>query len=68
MALFGVTGSWLVVGVIMSGAATALLTCVIGQIYRQVPEEAAMIAVVTNVLNLATLTLLAALLRSRGLF
>lgn len=67
LALFGVTGSWLVVGVIMSGAATALLTCVIGQIYRQVPEEAAMIAVVTNVLNLATLTLLAALLRSQGL-
>ncbi|HCR14481.1 MAG TPA: AEC family transporter [Solidesulfovibrio sp.] len=65
--LFGVTGTWLAVGVIMCGSATALLTYVLAEIYGQVPEEAAMIAVTTNVLNLATLTVLSALLRAQGL-
>lgn len=67
LALFGVTGTWLAVGVIMSGTATALVSYVIAQIYGQVPEEAAMIAVTTNVLNLVTLTILTAILRSQGL-
>ncbi len=67
LAMFGVTGEWLVVGVIMSGAATALVTTVFAEIYGHVPEEAALIAVVTNVLNLFTLTALAAVFRAQGL-
>ncbi|WP_461210070.1 AEC family transporter [Desulfocurvus sp. DL9XJH121] len=67
LAAFGVTGTWLAVGVIMSGTATALITYVIAQIYDQVPEEAAMTAVTTSVLNLGTLTILAAALRWQGL-
>ncbi len=66
LALFGVTGEWLVVGVIMSGTATALVTTVFAEIYGHAPEEAAFIAVVTNVLNLFTLTALAAVLRAQG--
>ncbi len=65
--VFGVTGAWLAVGVIVSGTATALVSYVIAEIYGQVPEEVAMIAVTTNVLNLASLTVLAGLLRARGL-
>lgn len=67
LALFGVGGTWLVVGVIMAGTGTALVTYVIAEVYGQVPEEAAMIAVVTNVLNVATLSILAAVMRSMGL-
>ncbi|MGE4505175.1 MAG: AEC family transporter [Desulfovibrionaceae bacterium] len=68
LSLFGVTGTWLAVGVIQSGAATALVTYVIASIYGHVPEEVAMIAVVTNVLNLATLTVIAGILRAQGFF
>ncbi len=51
----------------MSGSATALVTYVIAAIYDHAPEEAAMIAVVTNVLNLFTLTALAAIFQAQGL-
>lgn len=67
LSLFGVTGTWLAVGVIQSGTATALITYVIAEVYGHVSEEVAMIAVVTNVLNLATLTIIAGILRSQGL-
>ena len=67
LSAFGITGTWLAVGVIQSGTATALITYVIAEIYGQVSEEVAMIAVVTNVLSLATLTVIAGILRSQGL-
>lgn len=67
LASFGVTGTWLAVGVIQSGTATALISYVIAEIYGYVSEEVAMIAVVTNVLNLVSLTVLAAALRWQGL-
>ncbi len=60
-------GVWLVVGVIQSGTATALVTTVFAEIYDHEPAEAALIAVVTNVLNLVTLTVLAGVFRSMGL-
>ena len=64
---FGVQGTWLAVGVIQSGTATALISYVIAEIYGHAAEEVAMIAVVTNVLNLASLTVIAGLLRWQGL-
>ncbi len=67
LSLAGVTGTWLAVGVIMSGTATALLTYVIADIYNHTPEEVAMVAVVTNSLNLLSLTALTELLRWQGL-
>ena len=67
LAMFGVSGVWLVVGVIQSGTATALVTTVFAEIYDHEPAEAALIAVVTNVLNLVTLTVLAGVFRSMGL-
>lgn len=67
LAWFGVSGPWLVVGVIMSGAATALVTTVFAEIYGHAPEEAALIAVFTNCMNLLTLTLLAGIFRSMGM-
>lgn len=65
--LMGVTGTWLAVGVIMSGTATALLSYVIAELYEAVPEEVALTAVVTNVLNLATITVLATAMKGMGL-
>ncbi|WP_419785164.1 AEC family transporter [Pseudodesulfovibrio sp.] len=67
LSLFGVSGTWLAVGVIQSGTATALISYVIAEIYGFVSEEVAMIAVVTNVLNLLTLAVITAILRSQGL-
>ncbi|MDD3313807.1 AEC family transporter, partial [Pseudodesulfovibrio sp.] len=67
LSLCGVTGTWLAVGVIQSGTATALVTYVVAEIYGFVSEEVAMIAVVTNVLNLFSLAVIAAVLRSMGL-
>ncbi|WP_461210069.1 AEC family transporter [Desulfocurvus sp. DL9XJH121] len=67
LAACGVTGTWLAVGVIMSGTASALLTYVMAQIYGHLPEEAAMATVLTNVLNLVTLTILASIFRWQGL-
>ena len=67
MDLLGVGGTWLVVGVIMSGTATALVSYVIAEIYDAVPEEVALTAVVTNVLNLVTITVLASIFRGMGL-
>jgi len=64
---FGVEGTWLAVGVIQCGTATALISYVIAEIYGHAAEEVAMIAVVTNVLNLASLTVIAGLLRWQGL-
>jgi len=64
---FGVEGTWLAVGVIQSGTATALVSYVVAEIYGFVSEEVAMIAVVTNVLNLLSLAVIAAVLRSMGL-
>lgn len=63
----GVQGTWLAVGVIMSGTATALMTTVVADIYKQLPAEVATITVTDNLLNLATLTILTAFLRSQGL-
>lgn len=67
LSYFGVSGIWLAVGVIQSGTATALVTYVIAEIYGHVSEEVAMIAVVSNVLNLASLTILTGILRAQGL-
>jgi predicted permease len=67
LSLMGVSGTWLAVGVLMSGTATALVTYVIADIYGHIAAEAAMIAVVTNLLNVVTLTIIAAILRGQGL-
>ncbi len=67
LSYFGVTGTWLAVGVIQCGTATALLCYVIADIYDHVSEEVAMITVVSNVLNLVSLTVIAGLLRWQGL-
>lgn len=67
LSLFGVGGTWLAVGVIQSGTATALVSYVIADIYGYASAEVAMIAVVTNVLNLVSLTVIAAILRWQGL-
>jgi hypothetical protein len=66
LSLFGVSGIWLAVGVIQCGTATALVTYVISEIYGFASEEVAMIAVITNVLNLVTLTIIAGILQNAG--
>lgn len=66
LSLFNVSGIWLAVGVIQCGTATALVTYVISEIYGFVSEEVAMIAVITNVLNLVTLTIIAGILQNMG--
>lgn len=67
LSLMGVHGTWLAVGVIMSGTATALMTTVIADIYRCLAADVATITVASNILNLATLTLLTAILHAQGL-
>jgi len=56
LAALGVSGQWLVVSVIMSATATALVVTVIAEVYSAVPEEAALTAVVSNGLSIFTLT------------
>jgi hypothetical protein len=66
LAWLGVTGIWLAVGVISSGAGSALLTYVVAEVYQQLPEDTALIAVVSNILSLFTLSVLITALRSQG--
>ena len=56
LAWLGVGGRWLVVGVLVSATATALLVTVIAEVYKAVPEEAALTAVLSNGVSLLTLT------------
>lgn len=56
LAGLGVGGLWLVVSVIMSATATALVVTVIAEVYSAVPEEAALTAVISNGLSIFTLT------------
>lgn len=56
LAALGVGGLWLVVSVIISATATALVVTVIAEVYSAVPEEAALTAVVANGLSIFTLT------------
>ncbi len=56
MYAMGITGLWLVIPVLISATATALLVSVIAQVYSAVPEEAALTAVVTNGVSILTLT------------
>lgn len=67
LSFFGVTGTWLAVGIIQCGTATALVTYVIAEIYGYASEEVAMIAVITNILNLFSLTVIAGILNSMGM-
>ncbi|MDK2955809.1 MAG: malonate transporter [Desulfovibrionales bacterium] len=66
LAWLGVAGVWLAVGVITSGAGSALLTYVVAEVYQQLPEDTALIAVVSNILSLFTLSILITALRSQG--
>ena len=43
-------------GVLVSATATALLVTVIAEVYKAVPEEAALTAVLSNGVSLLTLT------------
>ena len=52
LAAFGVSGLWLVISVIISATATALVVTVIAEVYSAVPEEAALTAVVANGLRI----------------
>ena len=54
--VMGITGLWLVIPVLISATATALLVSVIAEVYSAVPEEAALTAVVTNGVSILTLT------------
>lgn len=56
LALLGIGGRWLVVGVLISATATALLVTVMAEVYRAAPEEAALTAVLSNGISLFTLT------------
>jgi len=56
LAALGVSGLWLVISVIVSATATALVVTVIAEVYSTVPEEAALTAVVANGLSIFTLT------------
>lgn len=56
LSALGVGGLWLVVSVIMSATATALVVTVIAEVYSAVPEEAALTAVISNGLSVFTLT------------
>lgn len=56
LAALGVSGLWLVISVIISATATALVVTVIAEVYRATPEEAALTAVVANGLSIFTLT------------
>ncbi len=56
LALCGISGTWLAVCVIMSGAATAVGCYVVADIYKTVPEESALSVVLTNILSLPTLS------------
>jgi predicted permease len=63
----GVQGLWLAVGVIMTGTATAVGAYVIAQVYQSIAEEAALTVVISNILNLFTITIISHLVLSRGL-
>ena len=56
LAALGVSGLWLVISVIISATATALVVTVIAEVYSTVPEESALTAVVANGLSIFTLT------------
>ena len=56
LAALGVSGLWLVISVIISATATALVVTVIAEVYSTVPEESALTAVVANGLSIVTLT------------
>ena len=56
LAALGVSGLWLVISVIISATATALVVTVIAEVYSTVPEESALTAVVANGLSIITLT------------
>ena len=56
LATLGVSGLWLVISVIISASATALVVTVIAEVYSTVPEESALTAVVANGLSIFTLT------------
>lgn len=67
MLLAGVSGHWLVVGVLMSATATALVVAVIAEVYSAVPEEAALTVVLSNGMSLFTLTGFVWFFQSSGL-
>lgn len=56
MLYFGVSGLWLVIGVLMSATATALVASVVAQVYDAVPEEAMLTAILSHAVNIFTLT------------
>ena len=55
LALLGVSGLWLAVGVLMAGTASAVAVYMVGEYYRTAPEECAFSVVLTNCLNLFTM-------------
>lgn len=56
LAWMGVEGLWLAVGVLMAGTAAAVAVYMVGEYYKTVPEECALSVVLTNCLNLFTMS------------
>ena len=66
MVFFGVDGMWLVIGVLMSGVATAVGGYVLAESYGVIAEEFALVTVITNFLGLFTAPLIVYLLQNNG--
>ena len=66
LAVCGVSGLWLAVGVIMAGTATGVAVYMMADYYQTVPEEGALSVVLTNGLNLFTLSIFAFIFRLMG--
>ncbi len=63
---FGVSGVWLAVGVIMAGTATAVAVYMMAEYYQTVPEEGALSVVLSNGLNLFTMSAFAFVFKLLG--
>ncbi len=66
LALAGVEGVWLAVGVLMSGTSTAVMAYVLAEIHGVIPEECALSVVITAFLSMFSIPLFALGLKTCG--
>ena len=66
LALCGVSGVWLGVGVLMSGTSTAVMAYVLAEVKGVIPEECALSVEVTAFLSMFTIPVFALALRAAG--